>query len=519
MKHRGPRAKPRPAPAAHRRATARFLTVTLVAFLGLATSAAAEPVAPYAVGDSSANIQLNSSSRLIANRWVARANGTISTLYVRTRREGSSCWDGPANPGYASGDGGVFRASTHHVLADGTPDLSTTLATSDLAPCVSAPDDSLPIPLNMRVTAGDEYVTVLRNVALDPTRDWASQNFLYLRDGIAGANGRNERSASAADSYYGLDPREVVGFSRDGGATWSMPGGPYGAPGGRSFLPTYIQQYSDGFAAGQPYYSSTPFSGPVTMVYPSIPGRWQIDRVGAYTTSVGRATVSITIDGREVADAELSGQGLLRQAIEPVVADRGQTVSISTVAGADALPLRIAYAGAAWSRIMGLGTSFRYFLRPDPAFVSPMGPTYAAPVYPLSDDDPGAAASPLPPGPDPSPIASSGGPDRLRTVRLRVVCPADQERRCSGSFGVRERGSTRRWISNRRQIDVAPGRADRIRMTLRSDAAAQLVATGRLRSSALIVPRHGRRPTFHANLMLRSSLVARVLRVKLRTKH
>ena len=136
---------------------ARLAAIAVGCALALLPAPAAADVpipGPIAGGDSSGNIQLNSADRWIMNRWTARRSGLVRKLYLRTRVEGSSCWRGPARPGYASGSGGVWKVTTHPVLASGRPQIKKVLASALLRPCRRALDDSLAVPLNIRVFRG-----------------------------------------------------------------------------------------------------------------------------------------------------------------------------------------------------------------------------------------------------------------------------------------------------------------------------------------------------------------------------
>src|SRR5207244_12680511 len=137
---------------------------------------------------------------------------------ARRRRDGGT--------GYGGGNGGTWRATTHPVLPNGRPDMAHTLASTKFHPCsskrslVNVRQGVVRLPLHLTVGRGQEYATVIRNRARHARRNFTSINFLYSSDGILRANGRNERSPNAPDAYYGLDPRELVGYSLNGGRRW-----------------------------------------------------------------------------------------------------------------------------------------------------------------------------------------------------------------------------------------------------------------------------------------------------------
>jgi hypothetical protein len=355
-----------------------------------ADAALADLPAPVAAGTSAANIDLKSAERRVMVRWVARSTGTMVALHLRIQADGSSCRQS-GRTGYGLGNGGSWRVTTHPLLADGRPDPGTTLASYDLRPC-DAPTSVadvrqgvVRVPMRLDVARGAEYATVIRNDDPAPARNYTSTNFLYTSTGLLGANARNERSPLAADAYYGLDPRELVGYSADGGRSWALPGGPYGLPGGRNFLPTYLQEYSDGQITGQPYYyASTGSTSSRTMVFQNVRRSWTITALGAFTARAGSGTLTLTVDGRQRARAGVAGQGMLRAPIAPVAVAAGQTVKVT----ASGLYVQNVVADTAWGRLMGLHLGSKpWYVGNEPNF-SHAAPVYALPAY-------GATTSPL----------------------------------------------------------------------------------------------------------------------------
>jgi hypothetical protein len=319
----------------------------------------------FAAGDEAANIALRDRDQRVVIRWVARRTGRIEVLHIRVKVRGR---------GYGGGSTGILHATTHPVRADGRPRTSVVLARVRLSPGRRQWGGSVALPLHLDVRAGQELATVIRNAAANPGRDYFSPNFLHAEDGLVGANGRNERRRTARDAYYGLDPRELVGYSTDGGASWQLPGAPYGARGGRAFIPTYVQQYADGRFVGQFYYWSRPASGPVTMVYPDVAAEWLITHVGAFTRG-GRAEVVLMVDGERRASARLAGRGFVTARIPPLSVPEGSTVTLTTIAGKRGLAFSRQYADAVWARLVGLGEHFRWYLHGEPRT--------AVPLYPL----------------------------------------------------------------------------------------------------------------------------------------
>lgn len=336
--------------------------------------------APVAAGESAANMILNTGDVRVLTRWVARRTGTLDALHLRIDVSGARCKLGERS-GYGLGNGGSWHVTTHPVLDDGRPDVSHTLAVQDFRPCEARPPvvdirrGLTRLAMGIDVERGREYATIVSNRDPKPGENWSSTNHLYTSTGILGANGRNERSSAAVDAFYGLDPRELVGYSRDGGRTWALPGGEYGRPAGRSFLPTYVQEFADGVRTGQPYsYATAPSEAERTMVFRNVDRPWRIRALGAYTLEGGTGTLTLTVAGRQRARAAVTGRGMLRANIEPVTVAPGQMVKMT----ARGLTIRNVVADTAWGRLVGMHLPTRpWYIEGEPNY------SHAAPVYPL----------------------------------------------------------------------------------------------------------------------------------------
>ena len=336
--------------------------------------------APLAAGDSAGNMTLNGRSKWVLVRWVARRTGTLTALDLRIQADGSACRRSGRH-GYGLGNGGSWHATTHTVLPDGRPDTSHTLATNDFRPCragaslVDVRQGIVRLGLDLSVVKGAEYATIVRNRDPAPERNYTSPNFLYLRGGAVGANARNERSPAAGDAYYGLDPRELVGYSSDGGRHWALPGGQYGRPRGRNFLPTYVQEYASGAPVGQPYYHTRgPTRESRTMVFSNVTSPWVIRALGAYTGSRATGTLSLSVDGVLRARVPAYGAGMLRAAIPPTTVLPGQSVAVTS----RGLAIAEIVADGAWGRLMGLTRSAAPW-----RLQGQRDLTSAVPIYPL----------------------------------------------------------------------------------------------------------------------------------------
>ena len=346
---------------------------------------AAELPAPLAAGTSAANIPLDSSYKLVLVRWVARSTGRLAALHLRIQADGSDCRRS-GKQYYGAGNGGSWLVTSHPVERDGTPDAERKLASLSFRPCEARPplanvrEGIVRVPMDIAVERGREYATVIRNTDPDPGSNYTSPNFLFTETGLLGANGRNERSADARDAYYGLDPRELVGYSHDGGKRWSLPGGPFGKARGRSYLPTYLQEYAGGRIVGQPYYYTSPPRTRLTMTYRNGPRPWVIRGLGAYTAEEGTGELTLSVDGRERARVGVGGRGMLRPAVGPVTVPPRGTVRVT----ASGIRVRPVVADSAWGQLAGLHLpGAAWDLEDEDNF------SMAAPVYPLPWPPPG----------------------------------------------------------------------------------------------------------------------------------
>jgi hypothetical protein len=337
-----------------------------------------------AFGDASSSITLNSAAKQVVLRFVTERAGTLGQLELRAKLDGATCAPATSTV-YAKGSGGILRASLYPVLADGRPDTSQLITRDEFAACSRYAGGAVFVTTNTPVAAHQELALVVANADPAPADNFFSLSFLYARTGLVGANGRNERDPGAADGAYGLDPRELVGWSTNAGATWALPGGPQGVGNGKAFIPTYVAEYADGGRSGQPYSSASVVDGTYTMVYPAVPVRWKITSIGASTAAAGAAQVSLSVDGVERANVALSGTGLVQAPIPAVTVEPGSTVRLTTTVGAGGLALRRLSADSRWSTLMRLGEASRFYLDGDAMRSLPL---YPLPFYPVDSSAP-----------------------------------------------------------------------------------------------------------------------------------
>jgi hypothetical protein len=354
--------------------------------------------APFAAGTTAANLQFGPDGcttdacvhdKRVMVRWVARRTGTLKALYLEFKANVSQPVTCVSEPnGYGGGTSGTAVVATYGVRQPGIPDLSRKLSDTTLTPCKVGSSGSVSIPLDIETKRGEEFATVVRNVDPDPLQNYFSLNFLYDDAVLAGANGRNTRSPDARDVYYGLDPRELVSVSGDGGRSWRLRN--------LHYLPTYIQRYADGVRDGQPFvYATCPCPGAIrgkaTMVFPRVPRWWTIRQLGAYTVGPGEARVELLVDNHVVRSAMLGGTGMLRARITPITVPPGSTVKVRTRAGSGGLAIQRIDADTPWKHgpVLRLGRRYRfYYLEAQGGGAAEQAAVtvYPLPMYPVGAD-------------------------------------------------------------------------------------------------------------------------------------
>ena len=129
------------------------------------------------------------------------------------------------------------------------------------------------------IPADIPHFLIYQNVSPNPRENFVSLNSPVLNEAAAGPNGRNTLDRNAPGAVAGLDPREAVAWSTDGGVSWgwgrqvgagSVPGDYSGSGDDGVRLPWYAWQEQNGapLQSNQPYYASgrnQPISAMVSM--------------------------------------------------------------------------------------------------------------------------------------------------------------------------------------------------------------------------------------------------------------
>ena len=264
---------------------------------------------------------------------------------------------------YAHGNGGTIRARLVPMRLDGTPDMSKVLA-EETYPALKRYKE---IKSNfgflgragmtysnfggVSIPADIPHFLIYQNVHANPRENFVSLNSPVVSEAAAGPNGRNTLDRNASGAVAGLDPREAVAWSTDGGISWgwgrqvgggSVPGD-YTMSGDDAVrLPWYAWQEQSGapLQSNQPYYAYTA-RGSYTLRVKSAPVTTKLTEAGGYApagASVGVVTVKNVRTGQIGKTASL-GTGLVKGALSPAVdVAVGDTYEISnsgTVAKAE----------------------------------------------------------------------------------------------------------------------------------------------------------------------------------------
>ena len=133
---------------------------------------------------------------------------------------------------YGHGNGGRLRARLVPMKADGTPDLGMVLGEETFYPVERYKQTKAEFNIGdragmlyarfggVRLSAGTPYWVVYQNVDPNPRMNYVSFNSPVVKDSESGPNGRNTIDPNAPGAIMGLDPREVVAWSLDTGASW-----------------------------------------------------------------------------------------------------------------------------------------------------------------------------------------------------------------------------------------------------------------------------------------------------------
>ncbi len=261
---------------------------------------------------------------------------------------------GEAKVGYAHGDGGMILARIVGMKEDGTPNLASVIAEEEFNPV----DRYNEIKSTYKITgksgmlyvnfggaaleANTPYFVVYTNNAAKPEFNYVSFNSPVTNASVAGPNGTNTLDPDATGAIAGLDPREAVAWSLNGGTSWGWGHkvgegplfGDYTGSGDSDVkLPWYGWQTNslEALESNQPYYAYTE-AGEYTLSVTNGPHAATVTEAGGYApegSTVGAVTVTAKAG---TAKTGVLGSGLQQDALSaPVQIAPGETFTISNV--------------------------------------------------------------------------------------------------------------------------------------------------------------------------------------------
>jgi hypothetical protein len=350
---------------------------------------------------------------------------------------------------YAHGNGGTIRARLVPMRPDGTPDMSKVLAEDTYSAVKRYKEIKSLWDFSGRagmtysnfggvtIPADIPHFVIYQNISANPGENFVSLNSPVVNEAAAGPNGRNTLDRNAPGAVAGLDPREAVAWSTDGGVSWgwgrqvgagSVPGDYSGSGDDGVRLPWYAWQEQSGapLQSNQPYYAYTA-SGSYTLRVKSAPVSTKLTEAGGNApagASVGVVTVKNVRTGQLGKTASLGG-GMAKGALSPAVdVAAGDTYEISnsgtvTKAEGDLFLQKMGLIGPGKTPYETVGNEYdraELFALPHPWFMQATTPVPDPTPTPDPTPDPTPTPTPDPtptptPTPDPTPVPSTDPAD------------------------------------------------------------------------------------------------------------
>jgi hypothetical protein len=333
--------------------------IALVAAVFIAALAAPPAHAARDIPVAAANVNdqnLKNANWRYGLRFVLDGNTRLHRFFVGFKALGArGVFADQGSGGYGRGDGGVMNAQLVTVRADGTPDLRHVLAQET----VTAQERYRQIKVNYGITTVSGqiyfefggvrlrgkrmYAVVIRNVHRDPAGNFFSINSPTMKESEAGPNGYNNLDPRTPGAVGGLDPREAVTWSTDGGTSWvwgRLAGQGYYTGSRTTDDGTRLPFYGWTSAAGnikprsnQPYTNYWQTCTRCTLTLHRAPRAVTLRQAGGYApvgSGVGVVTVENLRTGQVGRTAAL-GTGVTRGRLRPALRiARGDTYTITT---------------------------------------------------------------------------------------------------------------------------------------------------------------------------------------------
>lgn len=293
-------------------------------------------------------------------RFVPDATISIDRMYFGFKLKGASCWDS-GNAGYGAGDGGTLHASLVNIdPATGLP--TTELASETVNGCdrhneaaqvVGSDPVMVWVNTPAKLEGGKLYALIISNTHQNAGSNFFSFNMPLADTQLAGPHARNELSQSATGGILGLDPREHVAWSKDGGKTWD-----YGSLNGqyRSYMndhdtahpATRMPQYGFRLAnqqmlGVQPYYAYSTDCSDCAVTFANARYARSFSELGGFTASgsnVGELSIKNETTGEQASCTPAPGYGFRKCTLgKPVSVAVGQSYTVACSGSVEVMEL------------------------------------------------------------------------------------------------------------------------------------------------------------------------------------
>lgn len=367
---------------------------------------------PYGGGDSSGNHKIGelAGTHRLVYRLVPQKTGTLFDVWIETRaRSGPNCSpqladaDAAESSSYSGGNPNnwLWEIRFHPLKSDGSGWFDPTV---NLVPALQFNpytqrrntsfqgladhlNSALKIPAGIAgfaVTKGTPIVMTIAPANGVPAIDYCSANHLYMTNGREGAQARNEVGTSAADVFYGIDPRMVLGGSlADGSSQW-YPGNNFNTAPFTKHLPTFLMVYSDGTIHGQEYFSAATVSAPTlagteyTMSFKA-PVATTFTHLRAIFSNADSFQATLAVNGVDqgtvtfTSTATNPGQVVTSSLPSPVAVLSTDTITVRFTCNVQNAVVRC-YSNGVFASMLGQGSSYYASLTGDVLRVMPVMP-------------------------------------------------------------------------------------------------------------------------------------------------
>jgi hypothetical protein len=304
-----------------------------------------QPGWPFPPATTAWNMAMSASGRVGAFRIACPKAGTLEKIWLHLKCGSSTTSVGG---GYGAGTTGTMLAGIFSCDSQGKPadtlyqDVAFTPGWYSAAAGTLDRDNenSVYVDANSLVVTEDQLIIVLwKNTHASPGSNYFSINALHDDTGPRDAFAANNLSIDYENATNGFDPRTNTLWSTNGGASWTVPGGPFGG----AFQPAYGLEYSDGTVYGQPFYYGASLTTSEVQV---------LKGAGTHTYTY---LASVSVNGGSTSNIVIKKNDVTHQTITTHAATAGSVVRTAitplSVSGADVV--KIEYNGSGRGMMAG----------------------------------------------------------------------------------------------------------------------------------------------------------------------